>query len=184
MVALGVGRIPEDRHSQGVVGDFSLEENLILENYEEPRFSRFGWLQSQVITEHAKRLIKAFDVRGANPKTIVRGLSGGNMQKVILSRVLDGDPQIILANQPTRGLDIGAATFVHEQLFEARKNGAGVILISEDLEELLAVSDQVAVMYHGQLSSPIDVEEASLQQLGLLMSGEGFVAAQEGDHAA
>ena len=179
MVAKGIGRIPEDRHTQGVVGDFSLEENLILERYTNKRFSKFGWLQKSAITAHAKRLIAAFDVRGAEPHTPVRGLSGGNMQKVILSRVLDSDPQIILANQPTRGLDIGAATFVHEQLFAARQKGVGIILISEDLEELMAVSDQVAVMYHGQLSVPIDVQDVTLQQLGLLMSGDGFKGAAE-----
>lgn len=184
MVARGIGRIPEDRHVQGVVGDFSVEENMILETYEDRRFSRFGWLQKSAIAEHARSLISAFDIRGADPQTVVRGLSGGNMQKVILSRVLENNPQIILANQPTRGLDIGAATFVHEQLFKARESGAGIILISEDLEELLAVSDRVAVMYHGQLSDVQEVNNATLQQLGLLMSGEGFEGSSDREHHA
>ncbi|WP_169567626.1 ABC transporter ATP-binding protein [Sneathiella limimaris] len=185
MLSKGIGRIPEDRHHQGVVGDFSIEENMILETYEADRFSAFGWMKQLNITEHAKALIKGFDIRGANPKTVIRGLSGGNMQKVILSRVLENQPEVILANQPTRGLDVGAATFVHEQLFKAREAGAGIILISEDLEELLAVSDQVAVMYHGQLSPPQPVEQVTLQELGLLMSGEGFVPAGKGAaHAA
>jgi general nucleoside transport system ATP-binding protein len=185
MMAAGIGRVPEDRHVQGVVGDFSVEENMILENYDNARFSKLGWLQKSAIADHAKSLIKAFDIRGAKPSTPVRGLSGGNMQKVILSRVLENDPQIILANQPTRGLDIGATTFVHERLFSARAEGAGVFMISEDLEELLAISDRVVVMYHGQISPPMAVEDVSLQKLGLLMSGEGFTAASEGvTHAA
>ncbi len=185
MVAKGIGRVPEDRHVQGVVGDFSVEENMILETYASARFSKFGWLRKKEITDYAYSLIKAFDIRGAGPETIVRGLSGGNMQKVILSRVLENSPQIILANQPTRGLDVGAATFVHEQLFKARKEGAGIILISEDLEELLAVADSVAVMYHGQISPQMPVESVTLQQLGLLMSGEGFSVHSKGqDHAA
>lgn len=185
MVSRGVGRIPEDRHVQGVIGDFSIAENMVLETYETPRFSKFGWLQQQAIKDHAKALISAFDIRGAAPDTIIRGLSGGNMQKVILARVLENNPEIILANQPTRGLDVGAATFVHEQLFKARRAGAGVIFISEDLEELLAVCDQIVVMYHGQVSGPMPVEDITLRELGLLMSGEGFSGVSgSADHAA
>ncbi|MEH6545566.1 MAG: ABC transporter ATP-binding protein [Sneathiella sp.] len=175
MVQKGVGRVPEDRHEQGVVGDFTVAENMVLENYQTPSFSKFGLLKLKTIFKHAEALIKTFDIRGADPDTIVRGLSGGNMQKVILSRVLDGQPEIIVANQPTRGLDVGAATFVHEQLFNAREKGAGIFVISEDLEELLAVSDVIVVMYHGQVSQPISVDNVALQELGLLMSGEGFV---------
>ncbi|MEH6527047.1 MAG: ABC transporter ATP-binding protein [Sneathiella sp.] len=179
MVQKGVGRVPEDRHEQGVVGDFTVSENMVLENYQTPGFSKFGLLKLKTIFKHAEALIKTFDIRGADPDTIVRGLSGGNMQKVILSRVLEGQPEIIVANQPTRGLDVGAATFVHEQLFDAREKGAGIIVISEDLEELLAVSDVIVVMYHGQVSQPISVDNVALQELGLLMSGEGFVSDSE-----
>lgn len=179
MVQKGVGRVPEDRHEQGVVGDFTVAENMILENYQTSLFSRFGLLKLDAIFKHAKTLIKAFDIRGADPDTVVRGLSGGNMQKVILSRVLEAKPEIIIANQPTRGLDVGAATFVHEQLFNARDKGAGIFVISEDLEELLAVSDVIVVMYHGQVSKPMPVDNVSLQELGLLMSGEGFVSDNE-----
>lgn len=184
MIAHGIGRVPEDRHAEGVVGDFSIKENLVLENYHETKFSKWGWLQNSAITDHAKRLISAFDVRGADPETAIRGLSGGNMQKVILARVLDNNPEIILANQPTRGLDVGAATFVHEKLFKAKAAGAGVLLISEDLEELLAVSDSIAVMYHGQICEPIPVGDVTLQQLGLLMSGEGFLSSTQESHYA
>lgn len=174
----GIGRIPEDRHKDGVVGDFTVEENMVLETFRKPTFSRTGWLRGGEISRYAARLIDAFDIRGANAKTIVRGLSGGNMQKVILARVLDEQPDIILANQPTRGLDVGAAAFVHAELFKAKASGRAVILISEDLEELLALSDKVAVMYQGQITAPVDVSDISLMQLGLLMSGQGFEPAK------
>ena len=183
MIGHGVGRVPEDRHVEGAVGEFTVEENLILEEYNDKRFSRFGWLNMSAITQHAKNLIKSFDIRGAAPGTLIRSLSGGNMQKVILARALEDNPDIILANQPTRGLDVGAATFVHEQLFKARARGAGVVLISEDLEELLTLSDKVVVMYHGMCSQPLDADKITQQQIGLLMSGEGF-SSGEAPHAA
>ena len=169
----GVGRIPEDRHATGVVGDLSVEENLILEAPGDPRFCKLGVLRGGAIRRHAKAVIERFDIRGAAPQTAVRTLSGGNMQKVILARVLSEQPRIILANQPTRGLDVGAAAAVQGLLFEARAAGAGIILISEDLEELLQVSDRIAVLYQGRLSTPVAVEEADLTTLGLLMSGHG-----------
>jgi simple sugar transport system ATP-binding protein len=169
----GVGRIPEDRHAIGVVGDLSVEENLILEASADPRFCDFGFLKGGAIRRHAKALIERFDIRGATPQTITRALSGGNMQKVILARVLSERPRVILANQPTRGLDVGAAATVQRFLFEACAEGAGVIQISEDLEELLQVSDRIAVLYQGRLSKPVPVEEADLTTLGLLMSGHG-----------
>ena len=130
-------------------------------------------LRGGAIRRHAKAVIERFDIRGAAPQTAVRTLSGGNMQKVILARVLSEQPRIILANQPTRGLDVGAAAAVQGLLFEARAAGAGIILISEDLEELLQVSDRIAVLYQGRLSTPVAVEEADLTTLGLLMSGHG-----------
>ncbi|MBE7635232.1 ATP-binding cassette domain-containing protein [Sneathiella sp. P13V-1] len=185
MIRNGVGRVPEDRHVEGAVGELSVEENLILEDYHNPRFSKWGWLNAGSIASHAKSLISAFDVRGAGPETMIRSLSGGNMQKVILARALENDPDIILANQPTRGLDVGAATFVHEQLFKARARGAGVILISEDLEELLSLADKVVVMYHGMCSVPLDADKVTQQEIGLLMSGEGFNnSTDEAGHAA
>ncbi|MEQ8357051.1 MAG: ABC transporter ATP-binding protein [Kiloniellaceae bacterium] len=178
----GVGRIPEDRHAVGVVGDLSVEENLILEAPGSPRFCSFGVLRGGVIRRHAKALIERFDIRGAAPQTATRALSGGNMQKVILARVLSEEPRIILANQPTRGLDVGAAAAVQRLLFEARAAGAGIILISEDLEELLQVSDRIAVLYQGRLSTPVAVEEADMTALGLLMSGHGEFQNRRGRH--
>jgi general nucleoside transport system ATP-binding protein len=173
MLRRGVGRIPEDRHATGVVGDFSVEENLILEASGSPRFCQNGVLKGTTIRNNAKAAIEAFDIRGATPRTTTRALSGGNMQKVILARVLGEKPRVIIANQPTRGLDVGAAATVQKFLFEARAEGAGIILISEDLEELLQVSDRIAVIYQGRLSQPVAVENADLTTLGLLMSGHG-----------
>jgi simple sugar transport system ATP-binding protein len=169
----GVGRIPEDRHALGVVGDFPVAENLILEASGDPRFCSLGVLRGGAVRRHARDLIERFDIRGADPATRTRALSGGNMQKVILARVLSARPRLILANQPTRGLDVGAAVKVQEFLYEARAEGAGIILISEDLEELLQVSDRIAVLYRGRLSNPVPAEEADLTSLGLLMSGQG-----------
>ena len=176
MVAWGVGRVPEDRHAVGCIGDFSVKENLILESYGAPDFCRLGFLRSGAIKTNAAEKIDGFDVRGAGPETPIRSLSGGNMQKVILARVLAAGPKLILANQPTRGLDVGAAAYVQQRLFDARAQGAGVVLISEDLDELLLMSDRVAVIYHGRLSAPIAAEAADLTELGLLMSGQGHAA--------
>ncbi len=181
-VRAGVGRIPEDRQATGVIGDMTVGENLVLETYREPAYSRWGWLNGHRLIEHARSLIEAFDVRGATPQTPVRRLSGGNIQKLILARVLERQPGLILANQPTRGLDIGAATYVHEQLFAARARGAGILLMSEDLEELLALADTIQVIFQGRLSAPLPVDTVSLRQLGLMMSGQNT---PEGtDHAA
>ncbi len=182
MQHIGVGRIPEDRHATGVIGDLSVEENLILEAAGSRRFCNLGFLKGGVIRRNAKDKIERFDIRGADPTTTTRALSGGNMQKVILARVLSEQPKVILANQPTRGLDVGAAAKVQELLFEARAEGAGIILISEDLEELLQVSDRIAVLYQGRLSTPVAVEEADLKTLGLLMSGHGEFERRKGAH--
>ena len=176
MVASGVGRVPEDRHAVGSIGDMTVKENLILEHYGAPDFCSFGFLRSGAIRRNAAEKIEAFDVRGAGPDTPIRSLSGGNMQKVILARVLAQSPRIILANQPTRGLDVGAAAYVQQQLFDARAAGAGIVLISEDLDELLQMSDRIAVIYHGQVTEPIPAEGASMTELGLLMSGHHHAA--------
>lgn len=173
MLNRGIGRVPEDRHATGVIGDFSVEENLVLEVYGDSRFSRLGFLKGAALRRNAETLIEDFDIRGADPQTTTRSLSGGNMQKVILARVLTEKPRVILANQPTRGLDVGAAATVQRLLFAACAEGAGVILISEDLEELLQMSDRVAVLYQGRLSDSMAVEEADLRTLGLMMAGHG-----------
>ena len=179
-----VGRIPEDRHQVGVVGDMSIAENLMLERYRDRRFSRLGWLRSGAIRTIADSLIGRYDVRGARAGTAIRTLSGGNMQKVILARVLDPEPDLILANQPTRGLDVGAAAYVHTQLFEARARGAGIVLITEDLEELLALSDKVVVMFDGRMTAALPVEGVTIQKIGQLMGGRGWEGAVPPDSGA
>ncbi|MGQ9371259.1 ABC transporter ATP-binding protein [Azospirillum sp. ST 5-10] len=171
MVRRGVARIPEDRHATGLVGAMSVWENLIAERYRDPAFSRFGILRREAARRYAAETIAAFDVRCPGPDARTQLLSGGNMQKLILGRTLAHGPSLILASQPTRGLDVGAVSYVHGRLLEARAAGAGVLLISEDLDEILALADVVAVMYHGRLTPPLPHGAVSVPQLGLLMAG-------------
>ena len=177
MVGAGIGRIPEDRLHDGVVGDMAVWENLALEDYRRPAFSRSGFLRGTAARAHARRAIEGFDVRCPGPEAAARLLSGGNVQKLILARVLTREPDVILANQPSRGLDIGAVTDVHRRLLEARARGAGIILISEDLDELLALADRVAVLYRGRLSPAMATESVTIRELGLMMAGHGGEAA-------
>ena len=152
--AAGVGRIPEDRLSDGVVGDMSIAENLTLETYRRPAFQRGGFLRRTARTAMRGELVAAYDVRCEGPGQRIGLLSGGNIQKLLLGRVLELSPRLLLADQPTRGLDVGAVAFVHARLLDARRRGAAIVLISEDLDELLRLSDRVAVMHRGQLSAP------------------------------
>ena len=183
MIRRGIGRIPEDRHGMGLIGDMSVEENLISERYREQPFSRRSLIDWKAVRAFAERVIRDFDVRCPGPRAMTRLLSGGNMQKLILGREMTGDPKLILAAQPTRGLDVGAVSYVHGQLLAARRRGAGVLLISEDLDELLALSDRISVMYRGRLSAPLARAEVSIQKLGLMMSGSGFDLAGDKDAA-
>ena len=172
MLRKKVGRIPEDRQSQGLIGDMTLAENSISECYQEPQFSSYGWQKHLNRQRFAENVVSKFDVRGYTPNSPVRLLSGGNMQKLILGRVLSGNPHLILANQPGRGLDVGAVAYVHEQLLAARMNGAAILLISEDLEELLQIADRITVIHRGSLSESYRRESISISQLGLLMTGQ------------
>jgi simple sugar transport system ATP-binding protein len=171
-VQAGIGRIPEDRHHEGVVGSLTIAENLVLETLNDPTVQRWGFLRFSAIWEHARAVIAAFDVRCPGPDAPVRVLSGGNIQKVILARELGREPRLILANQPARGLDVGATAEVHRRLLEARRRGAGILLISEDLDELLSLSDRIAVIARGRLSPAEPVESLTLERLGLLMAGQ------------
>ncbi len=175
-LAAGIGRIPEDRHHEGTVADFSIAENAILEAHARPPFARAGVLDRARAAAHARDIITAYDVRCPGPELPARLLSGGNMQKLILGRVLEAAPGIILANQPVRGLDVGAIAFVERRLIAARDAGAAVLLVSEDLDELLALADVVHVMSAGRLSRPFPRGTASAADLGLLMGGHGFDA--------
>ena len=170
----GIARIPEDRHKTGTIADFDLTENAILETYRDPPFSRHGWLDWRRARAFAQSIIKGYDVRCPGPGTRIRLLSGGNMQKLILGRVMEGSPRIILANQPVRGLDIGAVNYVHSQLLAARDRGATVLLISEDLDEIMALSDVIHVISEGRLSPPFARGSMTPAELGAWMAGQGF----------
>ena len=180
MIRAGAGRVPEDRHAEGVVGELSLWENAVLERLRTPEFSRRGFVRQRAAREYTAGLIERFDIRGASPDTRTRLLSGGNMQKLILGRVLTNGPRFVLANQPTRGLDEGAIAAVHAELLAARAEGAAILLISEELEEAVALSDRIQAIVKGRLSEPISADEADPQRLGLMMAGVWT----EDDHAA
>jgi ABC-type uncharacterized transport system ATPase subunit len=182
MIARGIARIPEDRHAEGLIGDMSITENVVSEGYR-GRFSRRGLIDWGNARTFAETVIRDYEVKCPGPEARVRLLSGGNMQKLILGRVMAEDPVVVLANQPTRGLDVGAVAYVHEQLLKARARGAGILLISEDLDELLALSDQMAVIYQGQLSPLMARDKVTIQQLGLMMAGQGFIHVENIDAA-
>jgi general nucleoside transport system ATP-binding protein len=166
----GIGHIPEDRQRRGLVLEFTLAENLALHDYRKPPNSRFGWLFPQRIVRWARGLLEQFDVRGGGPQTRAAALSGGNQQKVVLAREIAREPSVLLAAQPTRGLDVGAIEFVHRRLVEARDNGKGVLLVSLELEEVLSLADRILVIYEGRIVSeyPPDVTE---EELGIAMTG-------------
>jgi len=173
--AARVGRIPEDRHG-GVVGEMSVADNLALENLD--KFVRSGMLDRKAILENAKRLIAEYQIK-ASPTDRIRTLSGGNMQKVLLARALARDPLLIIAPQPTRGLDVGATDYVRKKLLEQRDAGTAVLLVSEDLDEIMALSDRIAVIYEGQIVGVVAARDATAEQLGLMMSGAWEVAHAE-----
>jgi len=173
-VQSGIARIPEDRHKIGTIADFDLTENAILERYNTAEFSTRGWLNWGKSRGFAEGIIEKYDVRCPGPDTAIRLLSGGNMQKLILGRVLEAEPQVILANQPVRGLDIGAVHYVHSQLLAARDRGAAVLLVSEDLDEVMALADVIHVIADGRLSPPFARGEMTPAALGLWMAGQGF----------
>jgi ABC-type uncharacterized transport system ATPase subunit len=177
-LAADIGRIPEDRHTTGSIAEFSLTENVILERYRDPEISKAGWMRWSAAESLAKDVIDRFDVRCPGPDARIRLLSGGNMQKLILGRALEGGPRIILANQPVRGLDIGAVTYVQNRLIAARDAGAAILLISEDLDEILSLADVIRVMSDGRLSPEFARGSITPIELGKWMAGEGF------DHAA
>jgi ABC-type uncharacterized transport system ATPase subunit len=170
-VEKGISRIPEDRNHDGAVGEMSVWENTVIERLREPAFCRFGLLRRKAASDFAHRIIERFDVRGGTARTQVRLLSGGNLQKLILGRSLIGSPAIIVAGQPTRGLDEGAVARVHAELLAARATGAGLLIISEDLEEVLSLADRIQALVKGRLSPPIAAADADAETIGLMMAG-------------
>ena len=170
---LGMSHIPEDRHKHGLVLDYSLEDNLVLERYFEPEFTdKAGFLRRDNIRKYAEKLIDQYDVRsGQGPVTIARSMSGGNQQKAIVAREIDKDPELLVAVQPTRGLDVGAIEYIHKQLVAQRDAGKAVLLVSLELDEVMDVPDRILVMYEGEIVGELDPKKTTQEELGLYMAG-------------
>jgi simple sugar transport system ATP-binding protein len=163
--------IPEERMRDGMIKEFTIAENIILREHQKQPFSRGGFLDLRAIASYTDQLIGKFQVKTPSRDTLAKNLSGGNIQKVVLARELSRHPRAIIAAQPTRGLDIGATEYVREQLLEQRRAGAAILLISEDLDEILALSDRIAVIYEGQIMDILPRGQATPRKLGLLMAG-------------
>ena len=170
---LGMSHIPEDRHKHGLVLDYTLEDNMILQRYFEPEFTdKFGFLRRKNIRAYAERLIEQYDVRsGQGPVTVARSMSGGNQQKAIIAREIDKNPQLLIAVQPTRGLDVGAIEYIHRELVKQRDAGTAILLISLELDEVMNLSDRILVMFEGTIVADLNPQEVTVQELGLYMAG-------------
>ena len=170
---MGMSHIPEDRHKHGLVLDYTLEDNMVLQRYFEPEFvSKAGFLKRKAIRDYAERLIGQYDVRsGQGPVTVARSMSGGNQQKAIVAREIDKDPELLIAVQPTRGLDVGAIEYIHKQIVAQRDAGKGVLLVSLELDEVMALSDRILVMYEGEIVGELDPKTTTVEELGLYMAG-------------
>jgi ABC-type uncharacterized transport system ATPase subunit len=178
MIDIGVGHIPEDRQRRGLVLEFTLAENLALHDYRKAPYSRFGWLNVRRLVARARTLLREFDVRGGTPQTLAGALSGGNQQKVVLAREIAGNPRVLIAAQPTRGLDVGAIEYVHRRLVEARDEGRAILLLSLELDEIRSLSDRILVIYEGRFVGEYG-PDATEQELGLAMTGGATVTEEE-----
>ena len=169
----GISHIPEDRHKHGLVLDYTLEDNMVLQRYFEPEFSdKFGFLRRKNIRTYAEGLIEQYDVRsGQGPITVSRSMSGGNQQKAIVAREIDRDPRLLIAVQPTRGLDVGAIEYIHRQIVAQRDAGKAVLLVSLELDEVMTLSDRILVMYEGEIVGQLDPKATTVEELGLYMAG-------------
>ncbi len=168
----GMSHIPEDRHKHGLVLDFTLEQNLVLQRFQEPQFQHLGFIKNGEVRRYAQRLIDQFDVRsGQGPVTIARSMSGGNQQKAIIARELDRQKPLVVAVQPTRGLDVGAIEYIHSQLVKERDEGKAILLVSLELDEVMSLSDRILVMYEGEIVGELDPKQTTVQELGLYMAG-------------
>ena len=169
----GMSHIPEDRHKHGLVLDYSLEDNIVLQRYFEPQFTnKMGFLKRKEIRSYADRLIEEYDVRsGEGRNSIVRGMSGGNQQKAIIAREVEQNDDLLIAVQPTRGLDVGAIEFIHKQIVKTRDNNKAVLLVSLELDEVMNLSDRILVMYEGEIVADLNPKETTIQELGLYMAG-------------
>ena len=167
-----MSHIPEDRHKHGLVLDFTLEQNMVLQRYQEPDFQQGGFIRFDEVRKYAEGLIEKFDVRsGQGPITVARSMSGGNQQKAIIARELDRNRPLVVAVQPTRGLDVGAIEYIHSQLVAQRDEGKAILLVSLELDEVLSLSDRILVMYEGEIVGELDPKKTTAQELGLYMAG-------------
>jgi simple sugar transport system ATP-binding protein len=169
--ALGVGHVPEDRGKHGLVGIFPITDNLVLNRYQRQPFAARGVMQRDAIADHAREQVRAYDIRTPSVDTACGSLSGGNQQKVVVARELSEDLRLLLVSQPTRGLDVGSIEFIHSQIVARRDDGAAVLLVSAELDEILSLSDRIGVLYRGRLVAVMDRAEATRDELGLLMAG-------------
>jgi simple sugar transport system ATP-binding protein len=177
----GMAHIPEDRQSRGLVLDYSMEDNLVLEVYGLPPYSRAGFLDRKAIREHAGKLMEDFDVRaGEGSFAVARSLSGGNQQKAIVGREIDHDPDVLVAVQPTRGLDVGSIEYIHKRLVEQRDRGKAVLLVSLELDEIMDLSDRIAVISHGSIVGTVDPKSVTEAEIGLMMTGVGPSGVKKG----
>lgn len=168
----GMSHIPEDRHKHGLVLDYKLEENLVLQRYWQPDFQKGGFIKFDSVREYAEKLIDKYDIRSSQgPVTIARSMSGGNQQKAIIAREIDKDHELLVAVQPTRGLDVGAIEYIHKQLVARRDAGKAVFLVSLELDEVMNVSDRILVIYEGEIVGELNPKTTTVQELGLYMSG-------------
>ena len=167
----GVGHIPEDRHKRGLVLEYTLAENMILGLHNKKPFSKNKLMNYEAINAHGKKLINEFDVRTPNEQVLAKSLSGGNQQKVIIAREFYKNPKLLIAAQPTRGLDVGAIEFVHKRLIEQRNNNKAVLLVSMELDEVMSLADRIAVIYDGRIVGVVDAENATEKELGIMMAG-------------
>ncbi|NCB31077.1 MAG: ATP-binding cassette domain-containing protein, partial [Clostridia bacterium] len=169
---LGMSHIPEDRHKYGLILDYTLEENLVLQRYWQPAFEHKGFIRKNEVRKYAEHLIEQYDIRsGQGPVTTARSMSGGNQQKAIIAREIDKGPELLVAVQPTRGLDVGAIEYIHKQLVAERDAGKAVLLISLELDEVMNVSDRILVMYEGEIVGEFDPKQTTVEELGLYMAG-------------
>ena len=167
-----MSHIPEDRHKHGLVLDFTLEQNMVLQRFREPRFQHLGFIKKGEVRKYAETLIEQYDVRsGQGPVTIARSMSGGNQQKAIIAREVDRNKPLLVAVQPTRGLDVGAIEYIHKQLVAERDKGRAVLLVSLELDEVMSLSDRILVMYEGEIVGELDPKTTTVQELGLYMAG-------------
>lgn len=177
----GISHIPEDRHKHGLVLDFTVTENMILQNYYKDEICENGFINEETAQKMSSRLIEQYDIRTPGPDALVRSMSGGNQQKIIIAREIDKNPNILIASQPTRGLDVGAVEFVHNEIIKQRDQGMGILLVSFELDEILNLSDRIIVLSDGQIIGTTTPDKTSDQELGLMMAGN-YVRGESSEH--